>query len=158
MRTLFATILLFFLVAPAKADITGLARVIDGDTIEIAGERIRIHGIDAPELGQWCRNKRGKFPCGKQVKELVEGFLEGKEVTCRGEERDRSGRLIAVCFYPYGERTVDLGQDLVTYGWAMAYRKYSLDYIKEEARAREYGFGLWRGQFIVPWEWRRGKR
>ena len=139
----------------AHADITGLARVIDGDTIEVAGERIRIYGIDAPELGQTCKDEQGEFPCGQQVKGVLETLLTNRPVTCHQKDRDRYGRIVAVCFY---DTNVDLGRDLVRHGWAMAYQKYSKDYVADEAHARKLQFGLWVGEFQPPWEWRRGKR
>jgi endonuclease YncB( thermonuclease family) len=75
-------------------------------------------------------------------------------VTCRGDQRDRYGRLIAVCFVgPY-----DLEERMVRQGRALVYRRYSTDYVDEEAVARQGHKGMWRGEFVAPWEWRKGKR
>lgn len=75
-------------------------------------------------------------------------------MTCRGDQRDRYGRLIAVCYVgPH-----DLGECMVRQGWALAYLRYSMDYVDEEATARQAQAGIWRGEFVPPWEWRRGKR
>ena len=75
-------------------------------------------------------------------------------MTCRGDQRDRYDRLISACFVgPY-----DLGERMVRNGWALAYRRYSRDYVDEEAEARQARAGIWRGEFVPPWEWRKGKR
>ena len=69
---------------PALAqDITGPARVIDGDTIEVAGQRIRIHGIDAPELNQTCWDDNGEFPCGRNMAQVMVSRSGKRPVTCR---------------------------------------------------------------------------
>ena len=78
-------------------------------------------------------------------------------VTCQGEDRDRYGRVIAVC-YAGGVGGPELNAWLVSEGWALAYRRYSTDYVAEEQAAREARRGLWRGEFVPPWEWRRMKR
>jgi len=75
-------------------------------------------------------------------------------VTCKGGERDKYKRLIAICF----AGTKDLNAEMVRQGWALAYRKYSTAYVVEEASAKAQKLGLWRGQFVAPWDWRRGKR
>ena len=80
--------------------------------------------------------------------------IGSQSVTCRGTERDRYGRLIAVC--NAGED--DLNAMMVRDGWALAYRQYSLDYVDEEGVARDAKRGIWRGEFVPPWEWRRGRR
>ena len=137
------------------ADITGKPRVIDGDTIEIAGERIRLNGIDTPEANQTCLDGNGKrWRCGQEATYALL-FLVGKHwITCKGNERDKYDRLIAVCFAgPF-----DLNAEMVRQGWALAYRKYSTAYVAEEADAKAKKLGLWRGQFVAPWDWRRGDR
>ena len=139
---------------PAHADITGKPRVIDGDTIEVAGERIRLHGIDAPEADQTCADKDSKpWACGQEATFALLYMIGDHWITCKGDERDRYGRLIAVCYAgPY-----DLNAKMVRQGWALAYRRYSMDYVDAEAAAKEAGAGMWRGKFVLPWEWRRKK-
>jgi len=140
---------------PANADVTGKPRVIDGDTVEIAGERIRLNGIDTPEANQSCLDDTGKrWRCGREATLALRAIVGDQVVTCKGEERDRYKRLIAVCFV----KTKDLNAEMVRLGWALAYRKYSTDYVAEEDEAKAMRVGLWRGQFVAPWDWRRGKR
>ncbi len=158
-RALLAIALLIGLLWPtvALADITGKPRVIDGDTLEIAGERIRLHGIDAPESGQTCVADGMLWHCGMEAASSLAFKIARGWVGCQGQDRDRYGRLIAVC-YAGGVGGPELNAWLVSEGWALAYRQYSTDYVVEEQAAGEARRGLWRGGFIAPWEWRRGKR
>lgn len=141
-------------VAPAAADVSGVARVIDGDTIEVAGERVRLSGIDAPETRQTCEIGGLEWPCGRNATANLAQEADGRTVVCRGNKRDRYGRLLAVCYL--GD--IDLNGQMVANGWALAYRHYSKQYVSQEAAARASGAGLWRGQFVEPWEWRKQTR
>lgn len=139
---------------PQVDGLTGPARVIDGDTMVVNGERIRLHGIDAPELDQvfWCRGKR--MASGPMAMAALEALVAGVQVRCEPIERDRHGRLVAKCYSPNG---VDIGRRMVAAGWALAYRRYSRDYVGAEAQARAARRGMWRGQFAKPWAWREMK-
>ena len=146
-----ATVLLT-LPSHAHADVTGKPRVVDGDTIHIGKTKIRLHGIDAPEMKQTCRTSKGKEQmCGQLAKQALEWLVKGQEVTCEGDKRDRYKRLLAVCFVG----PLNINQQMVTDGWALAYRKYSMDYVRAETFAKSRREGLWRGEFAPPWEWRR---
>ena len=153
-------LLLAALVAPAPSPatatdaVTGPARIIDGDTIEVAGERIRLHGIDAPEAKQTCEWAGKHVPCGRLATLALMDLTAGAVVTCKTREKDRYGRWVAVCYDPDG---FDLGRNMVLTGWALAYRRYSTDYVGTEDKAREAKRGMWKGKFVPPWEWRRGK-
>ncbi|HEX9767626.1 MAG TPA: thermonuclease family protein [Kiloniellales bacterium] len=131
--------------------LTGTARIIDGDTIVVAGERVRLHGIDAPELDQtfWCEGRQ--LPCGTMAVAALEALIAGIKLRCEPVELDRHGRLVAKCFSSNG---VDVGRRLVSAGWALAYRRYSMDYVEVEHEARVARRGMWRGKFIKPWLWR----
>jgi endonuclease YncB( thermonuclease family) len=147
-------VLFALLPSVALADVTGPARVIDGDTIEVAGRRVRLHGIDAPERDQSCRLNEVAYLCGIAASGALQEMVEGEPVTCHERDRDRYGRVVAVC-YVAGE---DVGAAMVRDGWALAYRRYSTDYVDQEDEAREAGAGLWAGDFMPPWEWRHSKR
>jgi endonuclease YncB( thermonuclease family) len=156
MRALLTIALLIGLLWPvnALADITGKPRVIDGDTLEIAGERIRLHGIDAPEAGQTCRADGIEYRCGQQAALALADKIGQQAVSCQPKDQDRYGRIIAVCWLG----AEDLGAWMVSEGWALAYRKYSTDYVLHEGAARQDRRGLWRGEFQAPWEWRSARR
>ena len=146
--------LLLLLSLPAHADVTGKARVVDGDTIWIGDTKIRLHGIDAPEMKQICHTSKGKEQmCGQLAKQALERLVKGQEVTCEGDKRDPYKRLIAVCYVG----PLNINKQMVVDGWAMAYRKYSKDYVRAETFAKSRREGLWRGEFEPPWEWRRQK-
>ena len=136
------------------AALSGPARAIDGDTIQLGGVRVRLHGIDAPESAQNCR-ARGRFwACGRAATRALAGLVRGRRVACKERNRDRYGRVVAVC----AVAGRDLNAWMVSEGWAFAYRQYSRAYVAEETRARAARRGIWRGEAVAPWDWRRGKR
>jgi endonuclease YncB( thermonuclease family) len=139
----------------AAAELNGKPRIIDGDTIEIAGQRVRLHGIDSPESKQKCRKSSGsEYHCGTMATFALAELIEEHWVKCVGEGTDRYGRLIGTCF----TGPVNLNKELVRRGWAVAYRRYSSYYIAVENEAKSAQRGLWQGAFIKPWDWRRGVR
>jgi endonuclease YncB( thermonuclease family) len=134
--------------APA---IQSTASVIDGDTIEIRGERIRLDAIDAPESSQLCLDAAGKrYRCGQKSAFALADFIGRAVVSCDPKGRDRYKRVIAVCF----KGTTNLNAWMVAQGWAVAYRKYGIDYIAHEDEARHARRGIWAGFFDMPWDWR----
>lgn len=134
--------------APA---IQGTASVIDGDTIEIRGERIRLDAIDAPESSQLCLDAASKrYRCGQKSALALADMIGRSVVSCKPKGRDRYKRVIAVCFK--GE--TNLKAWMVFQGWAVAYRKYGDDYIPQEEEARLARRGIWAGYLEMPWEWR----
>ena len=150
----FLAFALIFLTTPALADVAGVASVIDGDSLEIAGERIRLHGIDAPESRQQCRLDGKPWQCGKDAAIILADFINNRSVTCEDLGRDRYKRIIGRCTVA-GD---DLGEWMGLQGLALAYRHYSLDYVEEEADAQAARRGIWASEFVKPWEWRRAKR
>ncbi len=155
MRALALAAALLLASVPAWAqDITGPARVIDGDTLNVAGQRIRLHGIDAPEKNQVCQIEGVPWACGVAAwGELVQ-LVAGKDVTCEARDVDRYGRVVAVCAVD----SEDINAAMVAQGWALAYRQFSDDYVAQESEASEGHLGMWRGEFVAPWDWRRGDR
>jgi len=123
---MFALLLAFAAIGPASAqeDLTGVASVVDGDTIEIHGQRIRLHGIDAPESSQLCVRPTGeRWRCGQQASFALADRIERATVSCQPRDRDRYGRIVAICF----KGNEDLNRWMVASGWAVAFRRYSED-------------------------------
>ena len=145
---------LYLLATPALADVTGVASAIDGDTTEVHGQRIRLHGIDAPESRQLCFVDGKPWQCRKDAANALADKIARRPVTCEDLGRDRYKRIIARCTVA-GE---DLGEWMVSQRLALAYGRYSHGYVDEEAGARAARRGLWAGEFVKPWERRRGKR
>ena len=135
-------------------DVSGYAQVIDGDTIQIGALRIRLSGIDTPELHQTCTRNDSIWKCGRESAEMTAHLIDEKSVRCIGNVYDMYDRLLAVCFSHHG----NINSILVRKGMALAYRYYSSDYITEEEEARQNKIGLWSGEFVMPWEWRQGVR
>jgi endonuclease YncB( thermonuclease family) len=136
-------------VAVNAAELVGVASVIDGDTLEIHGQRIRLHGIDVPESGQFCIDGDGeRWRCGQKAALGLADRVDRRTLRCAGQKKDRYQRLIAVCYL--GDE--DLNAWLVSEGWAVAYRKYSRDYVDEEESARLAGKAIWAGTFAMPRE------
>ncbi len=139
-------------VAAAEQVATGRVSVIDGDTLELHGERIRLAAIDAPEARQTCERAGASWPCGRRAAFALADFVGTRTVTCRWRARDRYRRPVATCEVA----GTDLGGWLVEQGWALAFRRYGLAYVAEEDEARAARRGLWAGSFVPPWALRRG--
>jgi endonuclease YncB( thermonuclease family) len=135
----------------AAADITGAAKIRDGDSVLVGSTRIRLGGIDAPQVDQLCLNTKGeRWTCGVAARDELAKHTEGKSWVCHARSVDRRGRTVARCNVD-GE---DIQKWLVRSGWALAYKRISHDYDADEAAAREARAGMWQGAFIAPWDWR----
>lgn len=135
-----------------SGELSGPAQVVDGDTIRLMGERIRLNGIDAPEMGQSCFNDQTEsYACGSEASAYLKALVGSQTLRCEGEERDRYGRLIATCYL----KNRDLNAEMVRAGWAVAYRRFSTKYTADETAAKTAGLGLWQGSFRMPWTWRK---
>jgi len=134
-------------------EISGAVRVGDGDSIDIGRTRIRLHGIDAVELAQHCKDSVGQdYACGEEAKRTLQTLIGNKTVRC--DERhgvDQYGRVTAVCTAD----GVDLNAAMVDSGFAIAYRQHSLAYVPNEERAKAAKKGLWAGSFEMPSDYRR---
>lgn len=153
----FFLLLALLLAAPGFAHaepITGRASVIDGDTIDIHGTRIRLHGIDAPESRQSCVVGGKRWRCGQRAAFALANKIGKRPVSCEPKDRDRYNRVVAVC----RAGGIDLNAWMVAEGWALAYRRYSADYMRQEGEASRAKVGIWQGDFVPPWEWRQGQR
>lgn len=138
--------------APSDApSIQGAARVLDGDTIDLAGTRVRLEGIDAPEIGQTCvRHGGGSWPCGTAAAEALKRLIGGAQVTCSPQGLDTYGRVLGIC--RIGGR--DIGDEMVRNGLAWAFVKYSASYVNSEAEARLARRGVWQAPTQAAWDYR----
>lgn len=146
-------------VATASAgELVGRASVIDGDTVEIHGERIRLNGIDAPESRQLCQDAKGRdYRCGQAAALALDDYLAANRPTrCVEVQRDRYKRMVAHCYRADGS---DVAAWLVLQGHALDWPRYSKGrYAEDQATAERDGAGVWQGRFVKPWEWRKGAR
>lgn len=149
--TAFALIFFLWLIAMKLQQhneevLTGAFSVVDGDTLALSGERLRLRGLDAPEMKQSCGSGDATWPCGQIASARLGQLIESGTI-CRGGERDRYRRLLVTCRVG----ALDPAAEMVREGLAVSYGAYAL----EEAKARLAGRGIWGGDFIRPADWRR---
>jgi len=150
---IFALVVLLNLnVKIVASEISGSAVVTDGDTIKISNNKIRLHGIDAPEKRQNCTKNEKKYNCGVVATEALSKKIGKNIVKCLTQKKkDRYNRFIGVCFVDQQ----NLNKWMVSNGYAIAYRRYSKDYILDENFAKTNKLGLWSGTFLKPEKWRK---
>lgn len=131
----------------------GMPLVLDGDTLDFDGLRVRIFGIDAFERDQLCEYDDGtRYGCGQLARESMVSAIDSGVVTCAKRDIDPYGRMVGVCQV----RDLDVGRRVVEEGYALAYRHYSNDYVDAEDGARQARRGVWNGRFEAPWDYRHG--
>ncbi len=144
-------ILTAMVLGPQQRDATGLAEAIDGDSLRLNGQEMRLKGIDAPELHQTCdRPAKGvsvSWECGRESRAWLRRLLARGLVTCVGSEKDRYGRLLVSCRV----LGVDINAEMVREGFAVSFGAYA----DEEKFARDDARGIWAGTFQAPREWRK---
>jgi endonuclease YncB( thermonuclease family) len=146
-----ALILLFLGLAVVRLDgpqeaMSGRPRVVDGDTLVLDGKRIRLVGIDAPELRQVCQRDGRDWPCGTEARSYLAALIGNAATMCEVGGSDRYGRLLATCT----ALKRDLNTAMISGGYAIAFGDYEV----EEAVARKKRLGLWAGTFDAPRTWR----
>lgn len=142
------------LITPKPLAVAGVASVIDGDTIELHGQRVRFNGIDAPESRQYCDDAKGfEYPCGRRSTEALVSFLAASSpVQCSFVTWDRYGRFVGDCTRADG---ISVAAWMVEHGQALDWPKYSNGaYAGQQANAKALKTGLWGGKFQAPWDWR----
>ena len=144
-------ILIFFFNQANGKSIFGKPKIVDGDTIHIGKNKIRLHAIDAPEIKQSCFKNGKKWSCGVQSTKFLKKIIGKDKIRCISNGKDSYKRYIAVCY----KNNIDLNRQMVLNGWAIAYKYYSLDYIEEEEHAKLNKFGIWIGEFEEPYKFRK---
>ena len=144
-------------------EISGVPKIVDGDTIHIDNYKFRLEGIDAPEMRQQCKKESFKisfligltfykdYSCGRVSKEKLITKINTSEIKCISSSKDRYKRYIATCY----KGKTNLNQWMVRNGFAIAYRRYSKKYVPDEVFAKENKLGLWQGKFMEPEKWRK---
>jgi endonuclease YncB( thermonuclease family) len=136
----------WFAVAHAQS-----VRVADGDTIELGRQRIRLQGVDAPELHQECRDASGRnWACGRRARSELRRLIGNDPVQCSSHVKDRFGRSVATC----RANGRDLGEAMVRSGYALAYPDWASPYGSAQSEARSRKLGVWSGSFENPRAWR----
>ena len=163
---MFIRIIILFLVLLSNSsaeEISGIPKVVDGDTVHINNYKFRLEGIDAPEMRQQCKKESFKissligftfykdYSCGRVSKEKLITKINTSEVKCISLSKDKYKRYIATCF----KGKTNLNQWMVRNGFAIAYRRYSKKYVPDEEFAKENKLGLWQGKFMEPEKWRK---
>ena len=134
--------------------INGKPKIIDGDTIHIKNYKIRLHGIDAPEIKQTCKIDSEEWNCGKQSTKELKKLINHQNVECIINDVDIYNRYIAICTID----DININQWMVKNGWAVAYRYYSTDYIVEEEYAQDNQLGIWKSEFLNPYQFRKNNK
>ena len=157
-------ILFFILTSNVLAEeIIGVPRIVDGDTIYINEYKIRLEGIDAPEIKQKCKKEKLKissiigftfynnYNCGEVSKEKLKVKIDRSKIKCISSSKDRYERYLAKCF----KDKINLNRWMVRKGHAVAYKRYSKEFLTDEDFAKENKLGLWQGKFLRPEKWRK---
>ena len=147
---LFFILICFSTVSSGKT-IFGKAKVIDGDTIHIYKNKIRLHAIDAPETNQTCNKNNRVWNCGIESTKFLKKLIGKNKIECITTGKDQYNRFIGICY----KNNLDLNSEMVLNGWAIAYRYYSMDYVEEEEVAKQQKIGIWSGEFEEPYLFRK---
>jgi endonuclease YncB( thermonuclease family) len=145
-----------FIVTPENAQIKGFVIISDGDTIKVNGSKIRLYGIDAPELKQKCYSNKVKINCGIEAKAKIAEIISDNEVFCSELDTDKYNRTDGNCYFiDKAGKKINIGQKMVTSGYALAYKTYSMRFVLNELYAKITMSGIWMYQFKKPWLWRK---
>ena len=145
---------IFYCSITLAGPIKGKARIIDGDTIHIEKNKIRLYGIDAPEINQTCTINKIIWECGIESSQALESIVSEEEVRCEIVDIDQYKRFVAICFV----KNINLSQHMVQNGWAVAYRYYSDDFINDEKIAEKNKASIWQGKFLDPYLFRKQQK
>ena len=163
-KTILVLIFIFFLSRTLYGtEIYGIPKIIDGDTVHIYSKKIRLEGIDAPEIKQKCKKPflqisaligfkfSKKYSCGITSKTKLIDKINSSKIKCISSSKDRYKRYLATCY----KDKINLNKWMVRNGYAVAYKRYSKDYVRDEEYAKKNKLGVWEGSFTMPEKWRK---
>ena len=158
------TLIFIYIFNPLYAEeISGVPKIVDGDTVHINHKKIRLEGIDAPEIKQKCKKPYLKissilnftlnkeYNCGVLAKKELSKKIGNIEINCISLSKDRYKRYLGTCY----KGTENLNKWMVNRGYAVAYKRYSKKYLVDENYAKENNLGIWQGSFLRPEKWRK---
>ena len=147
---------LFIFQSLQASEIFGIAKVVDGDTIKIRKQIIRLIFIDAPEIKQKCFTKEKKiYFCGNESKEFLKNIINNKQIYCEYTKKDKYKRILSECFLTK-KKLHSINYKMIENGWALIYKRYPFPkkYLIAEDYAKKTNSGIWQGKFILPEIWR----
>lgn len=150
----FLLALIVFASGSTPQSIYGPALAGDGDSLRIGENKIRLHGIDAPELDQSCTRDGRAWACGEEAADQLRRIVRGRELRCHALGTDQYGRTLARCY----QGGVDINRIMVESGYAVAYRKYSAEFVAVEEQAKAAKRGIWASTFELPSVYRQEDR
>ena len=153
-KFLFLLFIIFYNFSVFSKTINGVALVVDGDTLYIEKNKIRLHGIDAPEIDQTCTINNKVWLCGLESTSALKKLVLNNNISCLVSDIDKYKRYIAECFV----NNKNINKYMVRNGWAIAYRYYSLKFVEDEIVAKKDKIGLWQGQFQEPYLYRKSQK
>ena len=141
--------------------ISGYGYTIDGNTIQIGSDKIRLVGSAAPKLTQTGQDTIARpYPAGLYARDVLASIIADKPLGCRvvpqkGEEKDAEGRFFGICAAP---KISDVSGEMIKRGWAMIDRSgetqiYST-YVNIETSSKTIRRGIWQGPIDKPWEFK----
>jgi endonuclease YncB( thermonuclease family) len=151
-RTTFAALVFLGLSSPAfaQAPVFGPGKAKDGDSLMVGDKEVRLFGIDAPEFDQSCKRDGQDWNCGASAADTLAQLVTGKSVVCSTVGTDQHGRTLGRCMVG----ATDVNRAMVASGYAVAFRRYSSDYVSAEDSARVTKRGIWAGTFQMPSDYR----
>lgn len=133
---------------------TGNATAKDGDSLVLNGTEVRLHGIDAPEFNQRCDSPQGEYLCGREAAKALRTLLRGRTINCKSIDMDRYGRAVSIC----RDDEIDINREIVRLGWAVAYIRHGVSYVRAQQEAKAAKRGIWQGRFEMPENYRARNR
>ncbi len=136
---------------PSLPTTSGSGAAVEGDVVSVNGGAVKLWGIDAPDVGQTCTDRRGRsYDCFEASKKALSRYIGQNQIECHIRGKDSHGQQIGTC----GVKGMDLAALMTRDGWALAFQGLSFQYTRLEGEAQAHRRGLWSGRVEPPWIWR----